>query len=80
MENNIAPGTLLISDPFLKDPNFVRTTVLICDHQAEGSFGFVFNKKKEEVLRLSKSRYIFGIVYFRKIFAAEYLSFQAAQL
>ena len=50
MENNIAPGTLLISDPFLKDPNFVRTTVLICDHQAEGSFGFVLNKKKEEVL------------------------------
>jgi len=50
MENSIAPGTLLISDPFLKDPNFVRTTVLICDHQAEGSFGFVLNKKKEEVL------------------------------
>jgi putative transcriptional regulator len=50
MENNITPGTLLISDPFLKDPNFVRTTVLICDDQTEGSFGFVLNKKKEEVL------------------------------
>ena len=52
MENNIAPGTLLISDPFLKDPNFVRTTVLICDHQAEGSFGFVLNKKKVEVYEI----------------------------
>lgn len=37
-------GTLLISDPFLKDPNFLRTVVIICDHQYEGSFGFVLNK------------------------------------
>ena len=50
MENIIRPGTLLISDPFLKDPNFVRTTILICDHQLEGSFGFVLNKRKENVL------------------------------
>ncbi|MDE3145772.1 MAG: YqgE/AlgH family protein [Bacteroidota bacterium] len=37
-------GTLLISDPFLKDPNFLRTVVILCDHQYEGSFGFVLNK------------------------------------
>lgn len=41
---DIAPGLLLISDPFLKDPNFTRTVVLLCEHQAEGSFGFVLNK------------------------------------
>ncbi|OIR02978.1 hypothetical protein GALL_149780 [mine drainage metagenome] len=41
---DIATGTLLISDPFLKDPNFLRTVVVICDHQYEGSFGFVLNK------------------------------------
>ncbi len=39
-----APGILLISDPFLKDPNFIRTVVLLCEHQVEGSFGFVLNK------------------------------------
>jgi putative transcriptional regulator len=39
-----APGILLIADPFLKDPNFMRTVVLICEHQEEGSFGFVLNK------------------------------------
>ena len=50
MENTITPGTLLISDPFLKDPNFVRTAILICDHQLEGSFGFVLNKPKDNVL------------------------------
>jgi len=37
-------GILLISDPFLKDPNFLRTVVLLCEHQDEGSFGFVLNK------------------------------------
>lgn len=40
----LKPGILLISDPFLKDPNFLRTVVLLCEHQEEGSFGFVLNK------------------------------------
>ena len=44
------PGILLIADPFLKDPNFLRTVVLLCDHTAEGSFGFVLNKKIEQTL------------------------------
>ncbi len=47
---DIAPGLLLISDPFLKDPNFLRTVVLLCDHQPEGSFGFVLNKPYEQDL------------------------------
>ncbi|MBX2931278.1 MAG: YqgE/AlgH family protein [Chitinophagaceae bacterium] len=47
---DIAPGLLLISDPFLKDPNFSRSVVLICDHQSEGSFGFVLNKPYESSL------------------------------
>ncbi|MCZ2224174.1 MAG: YqgE/AlgH family protein [Chitinophagales bacterium] len=47
---DIAPGLLLISDPFLKDPNFSRSVVLICDHQTEGSFGFVLNKPYENSL------------------------------
>ncbi len=44
--NKIAPekGRLLISEPFLPDPNFERTVVLLCEHNAEGSFGFVLNK------------------------------------
>jgi putative transcriptional regulator len=40
-----ATGTLLIAEPFLKDPNFMRTVVLMCRHEPqEGSFGFVLNK------------------------------------
>lgn len=45
-----APGILLIADPFLKDPNFLRTVVLLCDHNDEGSFGFVLNKKTGHTL------------------------------
>ena len=45
-----APGILLIADPFLKDPNFLRTVVFLCEHKAEGSFGFVLNRKYENTL------------------------------
>ncbi|HEY5746532.1 MAG TPA: YqgE/AlgH family protein [Chryseolinea sp.] len=44
--NKLKPekGRLLISEPFLPDPNFERTVVLLCEHNEEGSFGFVINK------------------------------------
>lgn len=41
------PGVLLIADPFLKDPNFLRTVVFLCEHKEEGSFGFVLNRQYE---------------------------------
>jgi putative transcriptional regulator len=45
-KNKLKPekGRLLISEPFLPDPNFERTIVLLCEHNEEGSFGFVLNK------------------------------------
>ena len=43
-------GNILLSDPFLADPNFARTVVLLCDHNEEGSFGFVLNKPSEYTL------------------------------
>ena len=45
MNQEIKKGDLLIADPFLKDPNFMRTVVLLCDHQIEGTIGFVINRK-----------------------------------
>ena len=42
-----AQGVLLIADPFLKDPNFMRSVVFLCEHQDEGSFGFVLNRTYE---------------------------------
>lgn len=45
-----AAGALLISDPFLRDPNFMRTVVFLCEHSPEGSFGFVLNRPFEQTL------------------------------
>lgn len=45
-----AAGILLIADPFLKDPNFLRTVVLLCEHREQESFGFVLNKQIEQTL------------------------------
>lgn len=42
--NKPKPGTLLISEPFMHDDYFTRSVVLLCDHNEEGSFGFVLNK------------------------------------
>lgn len=48
-------GDLLLSEPFLPDQNFDRTVILLCEHNEEGSFGFVLNKlsilKVDEVLQ-----------------------------
>ena len=39
---------LLISEPFLGDPNFERSVVLMCEHEAGyGSFGLVLNQTSE---------------------------------
>ncbi len=42
---NLSSGKILIADPFLKDPNFMRTAVFLCDHQDEGSIGFIMNRR-----------------------------------
>jgi len=70
--NNLKPekGSLLISEPFLPDPNFERTVVLLCEHNEEGSFGFVLNKASavsledilEEVEEFNETVFIGGPV------------------
>lgn len=37
-------GQLLIASPGLSDPNFVRTVVLVAEHDAEGAFGVILNR------------------------------------
>lgn len=36
-------GRILLSDPFVGDEYFQRSVVYLCEHSAEGSFGFVLN-------------------------------------
>ena len=45
-----ATGILLIAEPFLKDPHFTRSVALICEHDQEGTVGFVLNKPFDETL------------------------------
>jgi putative transcriptional regulator len=51
-KNEVPPekGSLLISEPHLPDTNFERTVILLCEHNEEGSFGFVLNKKSRVTL------------------------------
>src|SRR5690606_18473762 len=48
-ENKYRParGRLLVSGHYLPDPYFRRTVVLLCDHNDEGTFGFVLNRHME---------------------------------
>lgn len=51
---NIIPpkkGRILISDPFAGDEYFERSVVYLCEHSAEGSFGFVLNNLVEVNLK-----------------------------
>lgn len=37
-------GQLLISEPFLSDPNFRKSVILLCEHELMGSVGFIVNR------------------------------------
>jgi putative transcriptional regulator len=37
-------GQLLLANPMLKDPNFIRTVILLSAHDAEGALGVVLNR------------------------------------
>ena len=45
------PGKLLIAEPFLDDPYFKRSVVLLTEHNENGSIGFILNKPIEIKLK-----------------------------
>jgi putative transcriptional regulator len=44
-------GKLLISEPFLSDPNFKRSVVLLAEHSEEGTLGFILNQPSALLLK-----------------------------
>ena len=46
VHNNLKPkkGRVLITEPFADDDYFGRAVILLCEHNDEGSFGYVLNK------------------------------------
>ena len=45
-----APGTILVAEPPMADPNFRRAVILLCEHSLEGSFGLVLNRPSGHLL------------------------------
>lgn len=41
---DLSAGKILIAEPFLNDPNFARSVVLICEYSDEGTVGLVLNR------------------------------------
>ena len=63
-KNSATPpnGSLLLSEPFVGDPNFERPVILLCSHsEEEGSFGLVLNRtsnlKLSDVLDLDEEEF-----------------------
>ncbi|MEN9987713.1 MAG: hypothetical protein RLZZ585_752 [Bacteroidota bacterium] len=44
-------GSVLLSEPFLQDPHFERSVVLMCEHSDAESFGFVLNHQSTAQLK-----------------------------
>lgn len=57
--NKLKPkkGRILISEPFLDDDYFKRSVILLCEHNEEGTFGFVLNN----FIEMSLSEVIDGL-------------------
>lgn len=49
--NTLKAGSLLISEPFMPDPNFKRSVVLLTEHDEEGSVGYILNQKSNLLLK-----------------------------
>lgn len=43
-QKDIKAGRVLLAEPFMRDNNFKRSAVVLCEHTEEGSLGFVMNK------------------------------------
>lgn len=46
-ESDLKAGKILIAEPFLEDPNFVRSVIYLCEYGEDGAVGFVLNKRTD---------------------------------
>lgn len=44
-KEDIKAGKVLLAEPFMFDSNFKRSAILLCEHNEEGSVGFIMNKE-----------------------------------
>ncbi|TXB62599.1 YqgE/AlgH family protein [Phaeodactylibacter luteus] len=43
-KTDVSTGKILLAEPFMMDPHFRRSAVLLCDHGKDGSVGFILDK------------------------------------
>ncbi len=48
--HQLQAGCFLVANPTLRDPNFHRSVVLLCEHGDEGSMGIVVNRRTSHTL------------------------------
>ena len=48
-KGEILTGKILVAEPFMEDPHFKRSVVLLCEHNEQGSLGFILNKELVEI-------------------------------
>ncbi len=60
----LGPGTLLLSEPFMQDPLFGRSVVLLCHHDEEGSLGLILNKRIDNPFDDSSEHPLTGFSFF----------------
>lgn len=48
-KREISTGKILVAEPFMEDPHFKRSVVLLCEHNELGSLGFILNKELESI-------------------------------
>jgi putative transcriptional regulator len=53
MISNVLPksGSLLLSEPFMLDPNFKRSVILLTEYNDEGTIGYILNHKSDFQLK-----------------------------
>lgn len=51
VQNKLEPkkGRFLLAEPFLQESHFHRSVIFLCEHNEEGTFGFVLNKFLEVI-------------------------------
>ena len=73
--NKVKKGSILISEPFMKDINFIRSVILICEHNDEGFFGYKLNSiNKNKNISIINNDFINNLHYGGPV-ESEYLNF-----
>lgn len=58
-DTSFQQGQFLLAEPFLDDPNFDRTVILLCQHSAQGSFGLILNRPTD--ILVNEATDLYGI-------------------